>query len=212
MGAVPVLFALMSIVSMPGRSGPVIWGSLGIALGLHLVLWGIYNLHLARMPRGPDALPVSKSTPVLIFWIFHFFGWIILVLLWNSLARLDFPSTALMNIIFYLMIPLIPAKAYWFHRTQQSREKRDAIANEALRYALLAGFVLLLALAGTHAVMEEAGGEPGRIPAKLIWIWTGATLVIFTCLILLADHLHAFLQSQASKQALAPDSEKRLPY
>jgi len=214
MGTVPLLFALMAILSMPGRSGPVIWGSLGVAMGLHLVLWGVYNLHLANMPAGPAAVPSSKAAPVLIFWIFHLFGWIILVMLWTSLARLEFPSTVLMNIIFYLMLPLIPAKAYWYHLTAQSHEKRAAIVNEALRYALLAGIVLLLALAGTHAVMEAEGEFVEKVPAKLIWIWTAATLIIFTCLILLADHLHAFLKARmpAGDKPAAAGPEPRLPY
>lgn len=214
MGAVPLLFALITIVSMPGRSGPVIWGALGISAGLHLILWGVYNLHLARFSASACAVPESRATPVLIFSVFHLFGWIILVMLWSSLAKLGFSSTPLMNIIFIFLLPVIPVKACWHHLTEQSQEKRHAIVNEALRYVLLIGIVLLVALAGTHAVMAGDAALVEKIPAKIIWIWVAATLVILTCLILLADHLHAFLISRAParEDRVSTDDEPAMPY
>jgi len=214
MGAVPLLFALFTISFVPGRSGPVIWGALGFAAGLHLILWGGYHLHLAHFPDSSRVIPQSRFTPFLLFTIFHLFGWTILVLLWNSLIRLGFSFTPLMNLVFFLLLPVIPAKACWLHLAEQSHEKRHAIVNEVLRYALLIGIVLLAALAGTHAVMAGDGALAEKIPAKIIWIWVAAALLILTCLILLAEHLHAFLMSRAPvrENARPKTEEPKLPY
>jgi hypothetical protein len=206
-GLVPILFALMMIVSMPSSCGPGPWCVFGTGAGLQLILWGAYELHFQSPPKTRWGQRLVRHTdhwfPPFLFIVRNLFILLILSMLWLSLVDLGFPSTWPLHLVVILILVLLPIKGLTSEYAYATGEPRHVIANDSIRTAFISLTAIFIAMLLTHQAIPTDEPLTGDVSPILVLIWLPAILVSLTFIIITMD--------QARKLRTPQDSEASPP-
>lgn len=184
-------FPLLLIVSAPSDAGPFVWFTLGTGIGIELILWGAYRLHdvipatrwAGLLKRRTDAwfplfLLLTRKLLILVF----------SVLLWFTLQDMGFPSSPLINILFVLLLIVIPIKGFLLEYNHAAQTPASELLHDGARY-----LIIMISSIFTATVLTTFGQSENTTASEInlafIFVWLISILVVITCLLLFLSRL-----------------------
>ena len=192
-GLLPIFVSLVLMLAWPDGPGPGLWCSLGLSLGLELVLWGSYELYITKEDISPIGAFLVKHAnewfPILLFFVKYAFMMITLSILWFTLTDLGFPSAQWQHALFYLLIGIIPSDRFFQEAALRIQTSRMTIIS-AFFHSLKISLITVIAGTTLLSSIESASAPYGTmtIPYHLI-IWVIMILIILSQITLFMGQL-----------------------
>jgi hypothetical protein len=191
-GLFPLFVTLVMMYARPAGPGPGLWCVLGLSIGLELLLWGAYALHVD--PRSTSRLcGLLKATsdrwyPLLLFVTQNIFVLLTIAVFWLTLQELGgIPSTLWINGNLLLLALLIPVYRLTKEMMLQGDDIRYVLWEKSSRYlVVILGTTLAMAF-WLEFSLPESGPMPPELLFRILFLGVIASLVILTCIALLLD-------------------------
>lgn len=193
-GLIPVGVSLAFLYYAGDFYRPLLFGGLGTACGLHLMLWSAYEAHFAGRHTGWTHRRLEDSDawfPSFLIICQNGFFAITLAVFWFILCRLGFPASLLDQALLAAWVCVWPVL-----RVLRARLYVDAhnanleTSYEFFRAASVSLVAFLVASLVTDFALSNAAETPNY---DLTWIgmfvWLPATLVAVGCVVMFLDHL-----------------------
>ena len=183
---------MVMMYARPAGPGPGLWCVLGLSLGLGLILWGAYALHVD--PKSTSRLCCRlKATsdswyPPLLFITQNIFVLLTIVVFWLTLQELGgIPSSLWINLNILLLALLIPVYRLAKEMMLRSDDVKHVLWEKVSLYMLVIfGTTLAMAL-WLNFSLPETGLIPPDLMIRILFLGVAASLVILTCIALLLD-------------------------
>lgn len=192
-GLIPIVLSTCYLWYERGVANLMMWLTVGICLGLELMIWGGYEVLFHKklttrwaryfQEHGPFLFPVFLLTARFIMFSMGF------VVIWKAAREMGFPITPWMTISFFALLAVMP-----IHRTLQGL----VVEGESKGWDIITDFVRLI---HTNTVMlfvmafitsgqaaEEGGGSDG-INIGSVFLWMIPVLTVISTLILFVDRI-----------------------
>lgn len=193
LGLVPLFVALLLMTTAKGGSGPGLWSALGVAAGLHLLLWGAYSLTHTPERKSPWGDTLARTAndwfPLFLFSMQSAFLLLTLAILWMTLCNLGFPATAVQHVEVALLALLAPAYRLAHEATLADDSPRYELAAKFARNMIVILATLWLAGTATWYIVPPGEPLPGHKMPVFTAMWIGAAVVILLCVATFLDRL-----------------------
>lgn len=196
LGLIPVGVAVAFLYFVGGYYAPLLYGALGCAVALHIMLWCAYEAHFGGNHTARTRRWLERSD----FWYPGFlivcqngFFSVTLLVFWFIVCRLGFQAGLLDHALlaaWVLVWPILRVLRMRHHQTPEDGHLETAY--EFFRYLHLCLISFLAAGLFTHMLApDEVYSSDQNSGASLlgIAIWMPAALITVGCIVLFADHL-----------------------
>jgi len=186
LGGIASGFSLLILLSTTPAERILPWTVFGVTLGMILVLAGAFFLHRVTPASRWGQWLTARSNrwfPLFLFLMQKTFFTLFAILLWAVLYHLGVPFSWFRNILFFLLLFLLPIKSVVREQAVARPAQRMEILNDLFHYLAVAISTLL-----TVSIITSLTISPTSSPTDLnmidILLWILALLVLAICLIL----------------------------
>lgn len=196
LGLIPVGVALAFLYFVGGYYAPLLYGALGCAAALHLMLWSVYEAHFNGRHSAWTLRQLQRSDewyPGFLIICQNGFFSITLMVFWFIVCRLGFPAKLMDHVLlaaWVLVWPILRVLRVRHHQIPDDSNLETIFEFFRLLHVCLVSF--LAAGLFTHMLAPEVTytSDAGAGSSMLgIAIWMPAVLVTVGCIVLFADHL-----------------------
>lgn len=191
-GLFPLFVAIVMMYARPAGPGPGLWCVLGLSLGMEMLLWGAYALHVdpKSTSRICGRLKATSDNwyPLLLFVAQNIFILLTIAVFWLTLQELGgISSSRWINLNIVLLVLLIPLYRFAKEMMLRSDDAKHVLWEKTSRYlVVILGTTLALAF-WLDFSLPEKGPIPPDLMARILFLGVAASLVILTCIALLLD-------------------------
>lgn len=207
MGVVSLFLAIWFGYAHRPLTGPGIYASAGFSAAGLLIVWGLRNLHRAKLrSRWATWLKERSKQKFPVILIFSQ-GWFLLLtamLIWFTIVELGFIANTLQHALLFLVLLLIPVRRILAGTDSHSISPRRELTARGLTYLNVMVITLFIASAVSNTILPEqqAGVFANEAPLGAILVWLSAVLILLTCFVLFLDHI-------VRKMPTSPKSEEQ---
>ena len=189
----PAGVAALMIYAKGSSAGAGLWGGLGFAMAVQMILWSGRAIHRPRQRLSPFSRKLVETSdtwfPQFLITIQGAVTGITILLLWFTLCELGVRSMFVQHLALVLAVILIPLRRIASIRIKQAPGPKNEIRYEIIHYSQIIFVTLFIAFCFHLIIMPEGENLTSDVPLGAILLWIPACLIIVSCIVLFVDHL-----------------------
>ncbi len=210
LGLVALSLPMALFWAQPEPPGPGLYSATGIAIGLHLVLWGAFHLFDAE----PKSTPVARYLirmgerwfPFLLFGVKYSFLLIVLTLLWQTLDDVGLRVGLWLQILFGLLLVSIPLRRLTSEWAYADDSSLADLCSSFVKYLMRILITILVAVFIEIVIIQQSSPYHTDTDMFSIFIWIVALLNIFSSVVLFLGRFARFRNERAVARRTPPSS------
>ena len=191
LGIVAIVVTLLLMFGSPTSPAAGLWCALGLAVGLEMILWGLYEINYTSDRKTIIGMWLLKRSekvfPVVLYLMQHAFTVILLLVLWFTLGQLGFPTGVGRSTCFVMILTLFPLRRLFLELVETESEEAKNLPAEFAGYLNLCLIVTLLVSLLTAYLLPQGLTTAEKIPEPLLVMWVPTILTMLVCLVLFVD-------------------------